>query len=164
MFAMAIAAQSAKKDMPISLAAAIKEAAAASGKSVDSIASSPIETARVKVGGMDVKTTIAGGVNLSEIAALSKAGASSKVLATLTGRSEPITPARMEALVANVEKNVRQMVMRGNDSQKASTKAWRETVKEWKQGLLGDASVSDIKKIAQDKMKADEPKAKAPKM
>jgi hypothetical protein len=143
----AMAAQAAKNDRPIALQAAIAARADAMGVSQEKAAMSPVQQARIKVGQMEVPLAIAGGVGLFEIAKLSGAAGAQQAMGAVAPKSTKIDSQRMGELVQATEKNVRAVVMRASGEERLATKAWRETVKEWKQGVLGDVSMSQMQEI-----------------
>lgn len=161
MIALAVAAQAAKNDRPESLRAAIDARADAMGTSREKAAMSMVKRARVRVGTMDVEMGLAGGVGLFEIAKLSGSKGAQEMMASISNQSAQMSADRLGALVKDAEKGVRGLVMRSSGEARAATKAWRETVKEWKQGVHGDASLADLQERVRSQIKGS-PVAEAP--
>lgn len=152
LIALAIAAQAAKSDRPRALMAAIDARADAMGVSREKSALARVPNGRVAVGAMNVALKVAGGVGLFEIATLSGAKGSQKALESISKKSAQMAPERLAELVQSAEKGVRGLAMRSSGEARAATKAWRETVKEWRQGLHGEATMAELQGLVGAKM------------
>ena len=149
--AKAVAVQAAKNNHPIALKAAIKAGSDVSGVSPEKVARIKHEQAPIKVGSIDVKSGLSEGLTLFEIAKLSNAKGSQQILEQIDKSSAKISSSRMNELITDTEKSVRTVVMRSSGEQRESTKAWRETVKEWKQGLLEGVDLKQMQSIVNQK-------------
>lgn len=163
MIAAAVAAQAAKSNRPIALRSALDAMSSATGMSVEKASQIRAEGSRVMIGKMEIFTKTEGGISLYEAARLSGAKDAQRVLESLSSSNREIAPARMAALVEDVEKGVRSLVMRAKGDERASTKAWRETVKLWREGAMEGVSLADMQAAVARKVAASERSAPAAK-
>lgn len=156
MIAAAVAAQAAKSNRPIALRSALDALSSATGMSVEKASQIRAEGNRVMVGKMEIFTKTEDGISLYEAAKMSGAKDSQRVLESLSVANRGIAPARMAVLIEDVEKGVRSLVMRAKGDEKVSTKAWRETVKLWKEGALQGVSLADMQEAVAAKVAAEQ--------
>lgn len=152
--AKAVATQAAKADRPVAMLAAITASAEALGVSPEKAARMKTEAARVKVGKMEVAVALAGGASLYEVATLSNSKRAQAAIAGISTTLTSISSQRLDELVVDVEKGVRGLVMRASGEAREATKAWRETVKEWKGGVLGKANMGQMQELVNEKIAA----------
>lgn len=150
LIAKAMAMQAAREDRPRLLRSVLAQSQALLGMSSVAAANMRSEFAKVKVGAIVAPIQLKGDdMSLYEVAWLSQATGAQSELAKAGAKSS--TKERQRALVSEVESQVRRQAMRSESGSQVS-QVWRETLKEWKSGVLGEARLSELQKVVDKKL------------
>lgn len=150
LIAKALALQAARDNRPQVLNSVLLNSQTLLGMSAAAAANLRSEYARVKVGSLVSPLQLKDdSVSLYEVAWLSQAPAAQEELKRAGARE--INKERQKVLVKEVETQIKRMAMR-SESGSTISKVWRETLKEWKGGLMGDAKMSDLQKVVDKKL------------
>src|SRR5476651_176574 len=143
-----LAAQAASQERVGLLRGAIDRAPALMGVSRAQAMDSRTPAVVARVGGMRARAERGEGVSLSEAAALS--GSKQAALALESMGAKAPDPKALKELTQSASKDIRRQVVRSQLAEDQA-KAWRQTLTEWKSGVLGATTVTDLENRAREK-------------
>jgi hypothetical protein len=150
--ARVLAAQAASQERVGMLRATIERAPALMGVSQQQAANARSPAVVARVGEMRARAERAEGVSLREAAALSGSEQAARELDKMG--AQKADPKAMRELADSAAKDVRRQMMRSQLAEEHA-KAWRQTLTEWKSGVLGEnATLQDLESRVREKADA----------